>query len=150
MTKYDALNSLDNRAASKLSLAILEMEINNVPYFISQARRTLLEQCLYALQGRLGEIPQTDLEWACKKAGVRAPGNQKITWTLKSNHLDGLAVDIVPLKKVADPKDPNKFTMEPDWNNQDMRIVDAMKRAGFVWGGDWATPDRPHFELRLA
>jgi len=137
MTKYEALNSLDNRAASKLSLAILEMENNGVPYFISEARRSLLTQCLYALQGRLGDIPQSDLEWACKKYGIREPGNQKITWTLKSNHLDGLAVDIVPLK---DGK--------PDWNNQDMRIVEAMKRAGFIWGGDWKTPDKPHFELR--
>lgn len=139
MTKYEAINSLDSRAASKLSMAILEMEANNIPYFISQARRTLLEQCLYALQGRLGEIPQSDLEWACAQAGVRPPDKQKITWTLKSNHLDGLAVDIVPLK---DGK--------PDWNNQDMRIVEAMRRAGFMWGGDFSQKDPPHFELRVS
>jgi hypothetical protein len=136
MTKYDALNSLDNRAAGKLSLAILEMESNNVPYFIAEARRTLLTQCLYALQG-MNVVPQSELEWACKTAGIRPPGTQRITWTLKSKHIDGLAVDIVPLK---DGK--------PDWNNQDMRIVEAMKRQGFIWGGDWQTPDKPHFEMR--
>jgi len=136
MTKYEALQSLDPKAASKLSMALIEMESQNVPYFISQARRTLLEQCLYALQGRLGDIPQSDLEWACKEAKIRQPDKQKITWTLKSNHLNGMAVDIVPLK---DGK--------PDWNSQDMRIVTAMKNAGFVWGGEWATPDKPHFEL---
>jgi len=139
MTKYEALQSLDQRAASKLSMALIDMENQKVPYFISQARRTLLEQCLYALQGRLGDIPQSDLEWACKEAKIRPPDKQKITWTLKSNHLSGLAVDIVPLK---DDK--------PDWNNQDMRIVEAMKNAGFTWGGDWADkPDKPHFELRV-
>jgi len=137
MTKYEALQNLDPKAASKLSMALIDMENQKVPYFISQARRTLLEQCLYALQGRLGDIPQSDLEFACKKAGIRPPDKQKITWTLKSNHLDGLAVDIVPL--IGD---------KPDWNSQDERIVAAMKNAGFVWGGDWSTPDKPHFELR--
>jgi len=137
MTKYEALQSLDPRAASAFSRAILEMESEGIPYFISEARRSLLTQCLYALQGRLDEIPYSDLEWACKTAGIRSPGNLRITWTLKSRHIDGLAVDIVPLK---DGK--------PDWTNQDMRIVEAMKRAGFIWGGDWKTPDKPHFELR--
>ena len=138
MTKYDALNSLDNRAAAKLSLAILEMESNGIPYFISEAGRELLTQCLYVLQGT-GIVPQSELEWACKKAGIRPPGTQRISWTLKSKHIDRLAVDIVPLK---DGK--------PDWNSQDMRIVEAMKRQGFIWGGDWEkTPDPPHFELRV-
>jgi len=137
MTKYEALQSLDPRAASKLAVALGEMENKNVPYFIAEARRTLLTQCLYALQG-LGAVPQSDLEWACKEAGIRPPGTQRITWTLKSNHLSGMAVDIVPLK---DGK--------PDWNNQDMRIVEAMKNAGFTWGGDFPQVDKPHFELRV-
>jgi len=150
MTKYEALQSLDERAASRLSLALIDMESQKVPYFISQARRTLLEQCLYALQGRLGDIPQADLEWACREAKIRPPDKQKITWTLKSNHLSGMAVDIVPLVETADPKDANKKIWVPDWNNQDMRIVAAMKNAGFAWGGDFPQVDKPHFELRVA
>jgi len=136
MTKYDALNSLDNRAAAALAVALNDLDKDNVPYFISEAARELLTQCLYVLQGT-GIIPQSELEWACKTAGIRPPGTQRISWTLKSKHIEKMAVDIYPLK---DGK--------PDWNNQDMRIVAAMKRAGFIWGGDWATPDRPHFELR--
>jgi len=139
MTKYEALQSLDQRAASKLSLALIDMENQKIPYFISEARRTLLTQCLYALQGRLGgDISQAELEWACKEAGIRPPGAQRITWTLKSNHLSGLAVDIVPL-----------IDGKPDWGNQDMRIVEIMKKYGFTWGGDWEKPDKPHFELRV-
>jgi len=139
MDKYTALQSLDNRAASSLSLALIEMENQGVKYFIARAKCTLLEQCLIALQGRLDDIPQSDLEWACQQAGFRPPGLNKVTWTLKSNHLNGLAVDIVPLK---DGK--------PDWNNQDDRIVAIMKRHGFAWGGDWKkTPDKPHFELMV-
>jgi hypothetical protein len=118
------------------------MDSSEVKYYISEGGRTLLTQCLYALQGRLGEgkeaIPQSDLEWACKTSGIRPPGAGRITKTLKSNHLDGNAVDILPLK---DGK--------VDWDNQDDRIVTAMKNAGFSWGGDWKDfPDRPHFEYR--
>jgi hypothetical protein len=138
MTKNEALKSLDPRAASKLSMALTEMENQNVPYFISEARRTLQTQCLYFLQG-LPQVSQSELEWACKEAGIRPPGTQRITWTLKSNHLSGMAVDIVPLK---DGK--------PDWNNQDMSIVEIMKKYGFAWGGDWAVKvDKPHFELAV-
>jgi len=135
MTKFEALQSLENRTASRLATALIEIENQNIPYYISEARRTLLRQCLYALQGRF-EI-QADLEWACTQAGIRPPGTQKITWTLRSKHIEGKAVDIVPLK---DGK--------PDWNNQDERIVAIMKGNGFAWGGDWNVPDKPHFELR--
>ena len=148
MNKYEALQNLDQRAASKLSLALIDMENQKIPYFISEARRTLLTQYLYALQG-MNVVPQSELEWACKEAGIRPPGTQRITWTLKSNHLSGLAVDIVPLMEVADPKDTNKKIWVPDWNNQDTRIVEIMKRHGFSWGGDFPQVDKPHFELRV-
>jgi hypothetical protein len=137
VTKQDVLKTLTYKTGDALCKALSEMERDGVPYFISEGGRSLLTQCLYALQGRLGDIPQSDLEWACKEAGIRPPDKQKITWTLKSNHLSGNAVDIVPIK---DGK--------ADWNNQDDRIVTAMKNAEFVWGGDWQTPDKPHFELR--
>jgi len=137
MTKYEALSSLTTNTGVALAKALDKLEAQGVPYFISEARRTLLTQCLYALQGRLGDIPQSDLEFACKEAKIRPPDKNKITWTLRSNHLSGNAVDIIPVK---DGK--------PDWNNQDEKIVKAMKSEGFIWGGDWATPDKPHFELR--
>jgi len=137
MTKYEAINSLSSYAANSLAKALNKLEEQGVPYYISEARRTLLTQCLYALQGRLGDIPQSDLEFACKEAKIRPPDKNKITWTLRSSHLSGNAVDIIPVKEG-----------KPDWNNQDEKIVTAMKSEGFIWGGDWATPDKPHFELR--
>jgi hypothetical protein len=31
--------------------------------------------------------------------------------------------------------------------NQDPRLIEAMKRWGFTWGGDWLVPDPMHFEF---
>jgi hypothetical protein len=137
MTRQEALKTLTHETGFALCNALYELDKEGIPYFISEGGRSLLTQCLYALQGRLVDIPQSDLEWACKEADIRTPDKQKITWTLKSNHLSGNAVDIVPVKD-------GKI----DWNNQDERIVSAMKNAGFAWGGDWEKADKPHFELR--
>jgi hypothetical protein len=137
MTKQDVIKTLTYETGFALCNALHELDKEGVSYFISEGGRSLLTQCLYALQGRLADIPQSDLEWACKEAEVRPPDKQIITWTLKSNHLSGNAVDIVPVKD-------GKI----DWNNQDERIVSAMKNAGFTWGGDWEKADKPHFELR--
>ena len=141
MTRSEVLKGLDCNTGKALTKALQELDSGGVKYFISEGRRSLLTQCLYALQGRLGEgsnaIPFADLAWACKEAGIRPPDKGIITWTLQSKHYSGLAVDIVPVK------DGNV-----DWNSQDDRIVTAMKAAGFIWGGDWSKPDRPHFEYK--
>jgi peptidoglycan L-alanyl-D-glutamate endopeptidase CwlK len=151
MTRTEVLKTLNPNTGEALSKALVELDSTGVRYFISEGGRTLLTQCLYALQGRLGEakdaISFTDLEWACQKAGIRPPGKGIITKTLKSNHLDGNAVDMVPLKEAKDKEGNTKW--EVDWNSQDDRIVVAMKNAGFIWGGDWKDfPDKPHFECR--
>jgi hypothetical protein len=141
MTKQDVLKTLTCETGEALCKALNGLDKDGVPYFISEGGRSLLTQCLYALQGRLGEgknaVPFESLIEACRQAGIRPPDKNIITWTLQSNHLSGNAVDIVPLK---DGK--------PDWNNHDDRIVAAMKNAGFIWGGDWEKVDKPHFELR--
>ena len=76
-----------------------------------------------------------------------------VTWTLKSKHIDGLAVDLVPFN---DGK--------PDWTagkNFD-EIAKAMRDAAeelgvqITWGADWdrdgnprerGESDSPHFQL---
>lgn len=84
--------------------------------------------------------------------GRTRPG-PKVTWTLRSNHFIqprtgyGHAVDLVPYVDGA-----------MEWDNSGKlglwpRIAEAMKSAAdelgvaITWGGDWRTPDRPHFEL---
>lgn len=77
--------------------------------------------------------------------GRTKPG-KKVTWTLTSNHFVqksgyGHAVDLCPFP--VDWNDRRKFHV----------IARAMKQAALaegvkiVWGGDWGTPDLPHFEL---
>ena len=141
MKLAEVLKDLTPKTAEALVRATNDLEILGVRYAITEGRRTLLTQCLYALQGRLGNgnnaIPQTSLETACRQAGIRPPGAGIITWTLQSNHLDGNAVDIMPLL-------PNGNI---NWNQQDQRIVDVMKKHGFRWGGEFKTVDPPHFEI---
>lgn len=93
----------------------------------------------------------------CVAAGVPAayaqPREQKVTWTLRSNHLVdytglGSAIDLAPyLGSTIEWDDNGKLGLWP-------KIADAMKQAAAAegvsirWGGDWqGTPDRPHFEL---
>ena len=83
----------------------------------------------------------------------RTTAGAKVTWTLKSKHIDGLAVDLAPIKD-------GKI----DW--QDLKKFDAIAKAMFEaakilgvdvrWGADWdrdgkprerGESDSPHFEL---
>ena len=68
--------------------------------------------------------------------GRLTPG-QVVTNAKLSTHNTGLAFDVVPVVNGA-----------PAWNDQ--RLFDTVgalgKQLGLVWGGDWALPDRQHFE----
>jgi hypothetical protein len=143
MTRTDAIKTLTHETGDALVKATIEMDRLEIKYCIIEAGRSLLTQLLYFLQGRLDNIPDfsfSDLQWACQQAGIRPPDKQKITWTLKSNHLDGKAVDIMPLLENGNIS----------WNKQDQRIIDTMKKYGFIAGADWEEEknDPPHFEYR--
>jgi peptidoglycan L-alanyl-D-glutamate endopeptidase CwlK len=85
--------------------------------------------------------------------GRTAPG-KKVTWTLKSKHIDGQAVDIAPVNPDG----------SINWTN--LKLFDEMAFAMFraanevgvkiKWGADWdmdgvyresGESDSPHFEL---
>jgi peptidoglycan L-alanyl-D-glutamate endopeptidase CwlK len=81
--------------------------------------------------------------------GRTAPG-KIVTWTMKSKHIDGLAVDLVPYP--LDWNDLHKFDQIAD------AMFDAAKELGVSirWGADWnqngksrekGESDSPHFEL---
>ncbi len=82
--------------------------------------------------------------------GLRTPERQAelmkqgFTRTLKSRHIIGQAVDIVPLPV--------------DWNNPEpfKLVADAMKKAALelgvriTWGGDFKTfKDLPHYQIEV-
>lgn len=57
-----------------------------------------------------------------------------------SNHNFGLAFDVTIFSNG-----------KPVWESDDYAAVGKMGRElGLVWGGNWSTPDEPHFELRPA
>lgn len=93
-----------------------------------------------------------------RQAELYAQGRTKpgkiVTWTMKSKHIDGLAVDLAPLNASGGI----------DWNDLKAfaRVADAMKAAAkelgvqIRHGGDWdgdgirekGEDDLPHFELK--
>ena len=123
--------------------------ITAVDFAVVQGARTLDQQKRLYGQGRTAA--------QCVAAGVPAayakPNENKVTWTLKSNHLVdasglGSAVDLMPyVNGKGEWDDSGKLGLWP-------KIAAAMNQAAALegvsirWGGDWqGTPDRPHFEL---
>jgi peptidoglycan L-alanyl-D-glutamate endopeptidase CwlK len=67
-----------------------------------------------------------------------------VSWTKRSKHLDGRAIDICPYA-LFDAKGPDKLA----WGNGSIwqQIGEIGKALGLKWGGDWAQRDYSHFEL---
>ena len=72
--------------------------------------------------------------------GRTAPG-PRVTWTLKSRHIGGRAIDLTLFSG-----------KNPVWESKHYdRAGEVGKELGLVWGGDWKrTKDKPHFELPTA
>lgn len=110
--------------------------------FISETRRDLAVQMAYYSRGRMAA---EDVRAMYKAAGLYVPTDAECatanTWTLKSNHLDGRAIDLVPF-----------MNGKLNWNAPAavwQRMGEIGRRHGFVWGGDWkGRTDCPHFEKR--
>lgn len=68
--------------------------------------------------------------------GRTEPG-EKVTWTKNSRHTSRLAWDICQNKKGGEYSDTEFFKA----------CGGVAKRLGITWGGDWKTPDMPHFEV---
>ena len=69
--------------------------------------------------------------------GRTKPGN-KVTWTLNSRHTTRRAWDICQNIKGREYDASTGFFE---------KCGEVAKRLGITWGGNWKTPDRPHFEV---
>jgi len=93
------------------------LELTPVDFIITDGKRTLAEQRRYVAQG--------------------------VSWTMKSRHLTGHAVDYVAF---TNGKVKYHYPAMKE-------IADAFKRAAkelgieIEWGGDWKKGDTPHIEL---
>lgn len=64
------------------------------------------------------------------------------SWTPKSRHLTGHAIDVVPPELA---KLPNWAPEDPLWE----RIGVIGEEMGLRWGGRWRQRDCPHFEMQV-
>ena len=130
-TSLDRLKGVNERLVMVVHRAL---ELSTVDFTVVEGLRSKERQKQLYAQGRT------------------TPGN-KVTWTLKSKHIDGLAVDLAPIQNG-----------QVDWT--DLAKFDAIAKAIFMaaaelgvkirWGADWnqngrprekGESDSPHFEL---
>lgn len=118
---------------------ITRLDQLGIKYFIHETLRDIEVQKAYYAQGR---EPLVTVNRLRKIAGLwdinEEENKRKITWTMKSKHLEGLAIDIVPTL------DGKLFWTAPDekWRE----IAEVAKSFGIISGYYWRTKDSPHFE----
>lgn len=115
---------------------------------------------LVAIVNRAIQLTKTDFsvtEGLRTEARQRELFNAHKTKTMKSKHLVGLAVDVVPI--IPDPWNTKNPDTETAWRNINAAMMAAAKELGVVirWGGDFNGDgrtvgsdnwDSPHFEIR--
>lgn len=67
----------------------------------------------------------------------RTRAGKKVTWTKNSRHTSRRAWDICKNVKGQEYSDTLFFK----------KCGEIAKKIGIIWGGDWNTPDTPHFEI---
>jgi hypothetical protein len=71
-----------------------------------------------------------------------------VSWTTRSKHLDGNAIDLAPYETYA-LHGPDKLKWEAS-DSAWLKMGQIGEAVGLVWGGRWIkTPDYGHFELKL-
>jgi len=141
------LAALDDRARPVFEdfLGRLDTLIGDDQYIVFEGRRAVAVQEAYYAQGR------EPLEAVNKKrasAGLYLLRSEKdnyvITWTLKSKHIDGLAMDVLPVDGRGNPTwDLAHFQQKFDI------IRDCGIKSGLICGADWKPADWPHYEIKI-
>ena len=127
-TSLARLQGVDETLVNVVKRAI---EISDVDFTVLEGVRTLERQRELYAQGRT------------------APG-KIVTWTMKSRHIEGKAVDLVPYP--LDWNDLEKFNKIKDAMFQAAKELDVNLRWGADWDGDGnyrekGEYDSPHFEI---
>lgn len=127
-TSLARLQGVDETLVNVVKRAI---EISEVDFSVLEGVRTLERQRELYAQGRT------------------APG-KIVTWTMKSKHIEGKAVDLVPYP--LDWNDLEKFNKIKDAMFQAAKELDVNLRWGADWDGDGnyrekGEYDSPHFEI---
>lgn len=139
-----SLNTLATVDADLQRVVHRAIDITTVDFMVGQGLRTRDEQARLYGQGR----SQVDMARLGLPIEYAKPNMKKVTWTMRSNHMTGRAVDLWAWVDGKISWDTTKGYYE--------EIARAMKQAAMhecvpiQWGGDWkTTKDYPHFELIL-
>jgi len=118
-----------------------------IPFMLTRTRATVDEQTALYAQGRKDLAEVNRLRAVVGWSPIRVRENSyKVTWTMKSRHIDGEAFDIAIL---AD----GQPTWEPKVNVNHNDIPDYAEAGqiaesiGLTWGGRFKNADCPHIEL---
>lgn len=140
----DLSDAIINRARKAIAEMNQSQELRALgvqKVYVNETRRSLVTQMAYYSRGRMD--PQ-DVRKMYTAAGLynltEDECKTKITWTLQSKHIEGNAIDIVPVK------DGKIWWNAPDevWNIMGKIGIEC----GLRWGGSWEmTPDKPHYEI---
>ena len=130
------VNTLSPEMKKRVNAMLKDNRVAGKGVSIREGYRAPLTQLAYYSKGRAPkEVTDSLMKEAGFPAGInfwgkgfQGPG-QNITWTLTSNHFDGNAVDLEPGKVGYDA------------------LGKIAGEYGIEWGGNWSTPDKPHFEL---
>lgn len=128
----NALEAMRNSKKLK-DLGVEEIAVN-------ETKRSLAVQMAYYSRSRMDPA---DVRRMYAAAGLYDPSFEEcrtpVTWTLDSKHIQGRAIDIVPVKN-------SKI-----WWNAPKEVWEAMgecgESAGLKWGGRWKNQDCPHYEM---
>jgi hypothetical protein len=122
---------------------LLDTELGDDRYVAVEGRRLFAVQEAYHAQGR---EPLEEVNKKRAAAGLYLLRSEKdnyiITWTLKSKHIDGLAVDVVPTDGMGNP------TWDlAHYYKVFVTIRNCARKVGLTCGADWNPPDWPHYQI---
>lgn len=127
------------------------LEAAGIQPVVLETLRELPVQMAYAVKARIRSLPEdgrADIDWVrdfFKAAGLGwvpslAENERASTWTLKSKHLEGLAVDVAPSR---DGRNPWWGAPDPAWKRMADISRDCGMSPGYYWDGK---KDSPHHE----
>lgn len=128
--------------AFKAFLSALDSKLGDNQYFVFEGRRSIQVQEAYFAQGRQS---LSEVNVLREKAGLYLLRNERdnytITWTLKSKHIDGLAMDVLPVDGAGNP------TWDLVHYRLQFEVIKMCAKAeGLICGADWVPSDWPHYE----
>lgn len=113
-------------------------DINELTENAQRACRLFLAKCKdEGLNVLITETYRSQARQDYLYAQGRTRAGKKVTWTKSSRHTSRRAWDICKNVKGAEYSDTEFFR----------KCGLIAKELGITWGGDWKTPDMPHFEI---